>query len=132
MHAIIDNTAKFVHKTGEQAEVRLRLQHKDNAAFSFLLIDDPLHAYYKFVRTLIKEGVDTAIPPPPPPPPSDAPASAPAPPPVPPPPPAAAPEPPAPPLEQRLVIDKLVEMVAKHGDAFEDTGALPTQPLTRV
>lgn len=115
LHTIVDTTAKFVQQQGEQAEVRLRLQHKDNPSFSFLFIDDPLHPYYKFVRTLISEGVETAIPPPPPPPPAAAPE-------------ALAPLAPAPvvvpPQEQKAIIDKLVEMVQRHGLALENTGAL--------
>ena len=105
--------------------MRLRLQHKDNPSFSFLLIDDPLHPYYKFVRTLIKEGVETAIPPPPPPPAAPTPAPVTAPTPLLPPPPSD----PVPPAEEKIIIDKLAEAVLKHGDVFEATGMRSPSPL---
>lgn len=82
------------------------------------------------MRTLISEGVETAIPPPPPLPPPPAAAAA-----VTPPPKFINPTPEqrpeiVPPPEQKAVIDKLVEMVIKHGEEFAMTGALDTFATT--
>lgn len=49
MHQIIARTALFVSKHGGQSEIVLRVKHGNNPAFGFLMPDDHLHAYFRFL-----------------------------------------------------------------------------------
>ena len=47
LRAIVDKTAQFIAKNGEEFEQRIIAQQKDNTKFKFLSRKDPYHAYYK-------------------------------------------------------------------------------------
>ncbi|KAM7498907.1 hypothetical protein LguiA_023321 [Lonicera macranthoides] len=49
MHQIIARTAMFVSKHGGQSEIVLRVKQGKNPAFGFLMPDDDLHPYFRFL-----------------------------------------------------------------------------------
>lgn len=49
VHQIIARTAMFVSKHGGQSEIVLRVKQGKNPAFGFLMPDDDLHPYFRFL-----------------------------------------------------------------------------------
>jgi len=89
---IVDKTATFVARNGQEFESRIRKNEINNPKFNFLNTGDPYHAYYQYKVKEIREGSTTTdsapapevgvtkVPPgppgkPPPPAPTSAPAS---------------------------------------------------------
>eukprot|EP01051_Picozoa_sp_SAG22_P011020 SAG22_NODE_1028_length_5942_cov_3.188088_4_plen_78_part_01 len=56
IRAIVDKTAEFVARNGEQFEAKILGNESDNAKFSFLRDNDPYNAYYRFKIKDIREG----------------------------------------------------------------------------
>ncbi|GFE53197.1 surp module domain-containing protein [Babesia ovis] len=68
VRTIIDKTAQFVSKNGDQFEQRLRAEQGDAAAgagakFAFLNPNNAYHAYYRLKLTELKNGIDVEIKP---------------------------------------------------------------------
>ncbi|GBE59055.1 surp module domain-containing protein [Babesia ovata] len=68
IRTIIDKTAQFVAKNGDQFEQRIRAEQGDGAAgsaakFAFLNPNNAYHAYYRLKLTELKSGIDVEIKP---------------------------------------------------------------------
>ena len=56
LHAIIERTAKFINKQGQQMEIIIKTKQRFNPNFSFLHHEDALFPYYKHLLNEIKSG----------------------------------------------------------------------------
>ncbi|CDR96987.1 Surp module domain containing protein, putative [Babesia bigemina] len=68
VRTIIDKTAQFVAKNGDQFEQRIRAEQGEGAAgsaakFAFLNPNNAYHAYYRLKLTELKSGIDVEIKP---------------------------------------------------------------------
>ncbi|KAG1714279.1 Splicing factor, suppressor of white-apricot [Nymphon striatum] len=55
-NAIIEKTAAFISCHGTQMEIVLKAKQSANSQFQFLLFDNPLNKYYKYLVECIKDG----------------------------------------------------------------------------
>lgn len=56
IRSIVDKTAQFVARNGQEFEKRILGNEKDNVKFSFLRPSDPYHAYYRLRVKDFQEG----------------------------------------------------------------------------
>lgn len=56
LNTIIEKTASFIASHGTQMQILLKAKQSGNPQFEFLSLECPLHAYYNFILTAIKEG----------------------------------------------------------------------------
>ena len=61
LHSIIEKTALFTSRQGQQMEIIIKAKQKFNPFFSFLNMSDPLYPYYSHVKTVLSTG--TYVPP---------------------------------------------------------------------
>ena len=61
-NAIIEKTASFVAKQGNQMEIVIKTKQKDNQQFDFLNYENILNRYYRHMIKMIKNGRYTPKP----------------------------------------------------------------------
>jgi hypothetical protein len=61
-HKAIAATAAFVRTRGAQAEILFKVKQSNNQKFGFLVLDNPLNAYYEYLRDTGLEHDETAAP----------------------------------------------------------------------
>jgi hypothetical protein len=61
-HKAIAATAAFVRIRGAQAEILFKVKQSNNQKFGFLVLDNPLNAYYEYLRDTGLEHDETADP----------------------------------------------------------------------
>ena len=62
MHAIIEKTAAFVAKQGQQMEIVVATKQTNNRQFDFLHYSHELNVYYKHIVKMVKNGKYTPRP----------------------------------------------------------------------